>query len=103
MLQDLPQDMNCSEVCDFLKRSLAHSHNQIASNRMRACIEQKIMKDLENQLSRTAYDSFIVNEDTMCKHCAQPIGKEDIVLYPTSRNLAHTSCHMIYGSRDESF
>lgn len=93
VLQDLPQDMNCSEVADFLKRSMTHQQKVINLNKIRTSIEQKIIENLENKLSKKAFNSFVVTEDSRCSHCNQPIGNEDIVSYPNSERLSHKSCH----------
>lgn len=101
VLKDVPQDMKCSEVADFLKRSMTYTQSRIASNRIRVSLEKKLVEDLKTKLLATTRNSFIINESTMCHHCSQPIGNQEIVLYPGSKKLAHKNCHFAKWSRDE--
>lgn len=100
VLGDLPQDMKCSDIADFLRRALIHSNDTVATNRMRALLELKIIENLGAKLAKNSSDSIVINEDTTCRHCSQVLGKEDVAFYPDSKLLAHKSCHVLYGSHE---
>uniref|UniRef100_F1KSH9 Transforming growth factor-beta receptor-associated protein 1 n=1 Tax=Ascaris suum TaxID=6253 RepID=F1KSH9_ASCSU len=92
IIAEFPDDWPLQMLSSFASKALSAYDYRLHCDKLRTAALSVALRHLTSELREGASTKINIDDHTRCAACGNPIGNEEVAVYPHSNTLVHRSC-----------